>query len=79
MCQQVVQPRRNEHFPKTYKVLRLNQDETENLKQAITLNSKESESVIKKPNKSPGPENFPEVFCLVFGFFFCQATQHVGS
>ena len=41
------------------------------MKQKITLNSKENESVIKKPpNKSPGPESFPEVFCLVFVLFF---------
>ena len=53
-------------FLETYNLLRLNQEEIENLNQAII--SKESESVIKNLliNKSPGPESFTGEFYITF-------------
>ena len=46
-------------FLETYKLPKLNQEETENLNRPMT--SEEIETVIKNlpTNKSPGPDSFP--------------------
>ena len=53
-------------FPETYNLLKLKQEELQNLNRLIT--SKEIESVIKKlpTNKSPGPDSFIGKFYQTF-------------
>ena len=53
-------------FLETHKLLRLKQEETDNLNRPITSN--EIEAVIKNlpKNKSPGPDGFPGEFSQTF-------------
>ena len=57
-CQEIGQCKEMYKFLKTYKLLKLNQEEIENLTRTVTSNK--IESAIKKPttNKSPGPDSF---------------------
>ena len=51
-------------FLEIYTPSRLNQEETENMNRPTTSN--EIESVIKKINKSPGPDGFTGEFYQTF-------------
>ena len=53
-------------FLETYSLLRLNQEEIENVNRSIPSN--ETELVIKKPpmDKSPGPDGFTGALCQIF-------------